>query len=127
MRHTLWVSCSQSPAFVVVIAREQVFEHMLASGVIASPRALREVAIALALSGQQWKSVERVKEVLVAQRLGMHPRDMTSEKIAARIGGTEGQGSSARDTKRHLLPANFERRLAAIKEGQVKAALLQHV
>lgn len=100
---------------------------MLASGVIATPKALRDVAVALALSGQHWRTVERIKEVLVAQRLGMHPRDMTREKIAARISGTESQGSGAKDAKRHMLPLSFERRLAAIKEGQVKAALLQHV
>lgn len=106
---------------------------MLASGVMASPNALREVSIALALSGQHWKSVERVKEVLMAQRLGMHPRDMTSAKIAARLSSLNlnssgsSSGRNPRDgiaTKKNLLPPNFERRLAAIKEGQVRAALI---
>lgn len=102
----------------------QVFDHMLASGVVATPQALRDVAVALALSGQHWRSVERVKEVLVAQRLGMHPRDMTSEKIAARLNSTQQAGAGGRDAKKHLLPVGFERRLAAIKEGQARAALI---
>lgn len=93
----------------------KVVDHMLLSGAVAHASSLRNAAIGMALMGSDdaWAEVEKVKGVLLAQRLGLRASELDTEKLL--------ELAAAKDKKTaFLVSASFLRRLSTIREAQLK-------
>jgi hypothetical protein len=91
----------------------QVVDHMLASGCVAHSSTLRNVAIGIALQNKEeaWADVDRVRGILVGQRMGLRAADMTPEKLQALA---EDKSPAARLTQ------SFVRRLTTLRDNGAK-------
>lgn len=82
---------------------------MLSTGALAHPRTLRNVVVGCAMQEDEdrWEQVEKLKGVMVGQRLGMSAVEMTPEVL-----------SDLAENPPIRLPANTVRKLEQIKQGQ---------
>lgn len=100
---------------------EQVMEHMLSHRVLASRTALTNAAVALARSGEHWREVELLKQLLIAQRVGLPPgtlSPLSSLKETLELA----QKADTRWNKSTLYspPSYLEKRLTDVRAQETK-------
>jgi len=97
----------------------QVLEHMVSKNVLASRTALSNAAVNLARTGEHWKQVELVVNLLVAQRASLPVESLMPLSEVAQI-VEAARLADPRKSKAGLfrIPVNLDRRLTEMKTEQ---------